>query len=424
MPGFDRFGKRWGSSGQVETPTDNNANLGFAFLGSEPPSAELHNQLFQWLDEKDNYLFALLNEVMRERTGNELVGSPITQLASAIATAATLTKAGIQRNATGQETAAMESSTRTVTPASLKPLIDSLVLGIANSVPSGGILAFARSSAPAGWLVADGRAVSRSQYVDLFNAIGTTFGAGNGSSTFNLPDLRGAFVRGWVSNGTIDAGRGFGSVQQPQNQQHTHVASGTAVPAHTHGFTTAAAGGHTHTNSVAAAGGHTHTASTASAGNHAHSASTGAAGSHAHSGSTNAEGSHTHSMTYRRGSEASGGITVADGFLSISGDSDLGMFTNSSVINAAGEHAHSFTTSTIGNHTHSVSIVANGAHTHGVTVNAVSDHIHSLTINAVANHTHSGTTAAAGGFTPQVTIANEGGENRPYNVALLYCIKI
>lgn len=419
MPGFDRFGKRWGSSGQVETPTDNNANLGFAFLGSEPPSAELHNQLFQWLDEKDNYLFALLNEVMRERTGNELAGSPITQLATAITTAATINKAGIQRNATGQITLAMDSAEHTVTPASLKPLIDSLVLGIANSVPSGGILAFARSSAPAGWLVADGRAVSRTQYVDLFNAIGTTFGPGNGSSTFNLPDLRGAFVRGWVSNGTIDAGRGFGSVQQPQNQQHTHVATGTAVPAHTHGFTTAGAGGHTHTNSVAAAGGHSHTASTGTAGDHTHAASTGAAGSHNHSGTTDVTGNHVHGAP--QGHVYVG--TTSSGIYA-SPDDRTNTVNNYADTTAAGNHAHNFTTNTVGNHSHTVAVTNAGGHTHSVTVNAVADHTHTVTINAVSDHTHSGTTAAAGGFTPQVTIANEGGENRPYNVALLYCIKI
>ena len=416
MPGFDRFGKRWGSSGQVETPTDNNANLGFAFLGSEPPSAELHNQLFQWLDEKDNYLFALLNEVMRERTGNELAGSPITQLATAIATAATINKAGIQRNATGQITLAMDSAEHTVTPASLKPLIDSLVLGIANSVPSGGILAFARSSAPPGWLVADGRAVSRTQYVDLFNALGTTFGAGNGSSTFNLPDLRGAFVRGWVANGTVDAGRGFGSTQQPQNQQHTHVATGTAVPAHTHAFTTAGAGGHTHTNSVAASGGHTHTASTGTAGDHTHGASSDAAGSHAHSGWTDAAGAHTHNVMM--------GLNDVAGYRPAVFAPGQSPGWVGGALDTQGNHQHSFTTNTVGNHSHTVAVTNAGAHTHSVTVNAVADHTHTVTINAVADHTHSGTTAAAGGFTPQVTIANEGGENRPYNVALLYCIKI
>ena len=415
MAGFDRFNKRWADSGQVEPITDNNANLGLAFLGDDPPTAELHNQMFQWLDEKDNYLFNLLDAVVQERTGASLTASPVTQLANAIATAATTGKSGIQRNATGSETSAMASTVRTVTPASLKPLIDSLVLGIANSVPSGGVLAFARSSAPAGWLVADGRAVSRSQYVDLFNAIGTTFGSGNGTSTFNLPNVQGAVVRGWNGSSTgVDAGRGFGTMQQPQNQQHTHIATGAAVPAHTHNFTTGGAGAHTHTNSVSAAGAHTHSASATSDGVHNHTANSEAAGAHSHSGSTTAGGAHTHTVpTAAYGNNTSGPYA-----------SPANAWGSNATTSSAGSHYHDFTTSTVGNHTHSVSIDSAGSHTHSITVGTVGDHTHSVTINAVADHTHSGTTAAAGGFTPSVTLAEEGGENRVYNIALLYCIKI
>ncbi len=72
---------------------------------------------------------------------------------------------------------------------------------------------FSRSTAPAGWLKANGAAVSRSVYSDLFNAIGTTFGAGNGSTTFNLPDYRGEFLRGWDDGRGVDSGRAFGSAQ-------------------------------------------------------------------------------------------------------------------------------------------------------------------------------------------------------------------
>lgn len=62
---------------------------------------------------------------------------------------------------------------------------------------------------PAGWLLCDGRAVSRSEYVNLYNAIGIAWGAGNGSSTFNLPDLRGMFLRGisGESGNDPDAGK-------------------------------------------------------------------------------------------------------------------------------------------------------------------------------------------------------------------------
>ena len=63
-------------------------------------------------------------------------------------------------------------------------------------LPTGAVMPFAMNSAPAGWLAADGTAVSRSTYATLFAAISTTHGSGDGSTTFNLPDLRGIFVRG------------------------------------------------------------------------------------------------------------------------------------------------------------------------------------------------------------------------------------
>ncbi|MCS5748470.1 tail fiber protein [Klebsiella quasipneumoniae subsp. quasipneumoniae] len=72
----------------------------------------------------------------------------------------------------------------------------------------------ARSTAPTGWLKADGDAVSRTTYAALFAAIGTTFGAGDGSTTFNLPDLRGEFIRGWDDGRGVDASRTFGSAQK------------------------------------------------------------------------------------------------------------------------------------------------------------------------------------------------------------------
>lgn len=84
----------------------------------------------------------------------------------------------------------------------------------------------ARSTAPTGWLKADGDAVSRTTYAALFAAIGTTFGAGDGSTTFNLPDLRGEFIRGWDDGRGVDAGRGFGSFQDHQLAEHRHGENG------------------------------------------------------------------------------------------------------------------------------------------------------------------------------------------------------
>jgi phage-related tail fiber protein len=62
-------------------------------------------------------------------------------------------------------------------------------------VPPGAILYFARNTAPVGYLICNGSIVSRTTYSSLFSAIGTTFGAGNGTTTFGVPDLRGEFIR-------------------------------------------------------------------------------------------------------------------------------------------------------------------------------------------------------------------------------------
>ena len=96
--------------------------------------------------------------------------------------------------------------------------------------PSGMISPFAMAAAPTGWLSCDGSAVSRTTYADLFAVIGTTWGAGNGSSTFTLPDLRGAFLRGTGSHGTSNmadgndfAGPAVGSFENDQMQGHKHT---------------------------------------------------------------------------------------------------------------------------------------------------------------------------------------------------------
>lgn len=89
-------------------------------------------------------------------------------------------------------------------------------------VPSGAVMHFAMTSAPSGWLAANGSAVSRATYAALFAAIGVTFGAGDGSTTFNLPDLRGEFVRGYDDGRGIDSGRVFGSAQADAFQGHWH----------------------------------------------------------------------------------------------------------------------------------------------------------------------------------------------------------
>jgi microcystin-dependent protein len=96
----------------------------------------------------------------------------------------------------------------------------------AQEIPSlmgitGQVAYFAVSSAPTGWLKANGALVSRTTYATLFAAVGTTFGVGDGSTTFALPDMRGEFPRGWDDGRGVDSGRVFGSAQLDQMQQIT-----------------------------------------------------------------------------------------------------------------------------------------------------------------------------------------------------------
>ena len=93
---------------------------------------------------------------------------------------------------------------------------------LANGVPVGSVFNLATTTVPTGFLECNGAAISRSTYATLFAAISTTWGSGDGSSTFNLPDLRGQFVRGWDNSAGVDSGRSFASSQSDQNKSHNH----------------------------------------------------------------------------------------------------------------------------------------------------------------------------------------------------------
>jgi microcystin-dependent protein len=88
--------------------------------------------------------------------------------------------------------------------------------------PASTIIYVAQNTAPTGYLKANGAAISRTTYADLFAAIGTTFGTGDGSTTFNLPDLRGEFIRAWDDARGVDSGRSFGSAQADELKSHGH----------------------------------------------------------------------------------------------------------------------------------------------------------------------------------------------------------
>lgn len=96
----------------------------------------------------------------------------------------------------------------------------------ANGYNPGDFKIIAQSTAPSGFLKCNGAAISRTTYAALFAVIGTMFGAGDGSTTFNLPDLRGEFVRGWDDGRGVDGARSLGSLQMDQTQGHWHKVHG------------------------------------------------------------------------------------------------------------------------------------------------------------------------------------------------------
>jgi len=93
----------------------------------------------------------------------------------------------------------------------------------AQSVPPGVMALDAAPTPPTGWLACNGQLVSRTTYAALFARIGTTYGAGDDSTTFAVPDFRGIFPRGHSFDGPIDAGRVFGSLQAEETKSHTHA---------------------------------------------------------------------------------------------------------------------------------------------------------------------------------------------------------
>ena len=97
--------------------------------------------------------------------------------------------------------------------------------------PIGAIIAYGGTTAPAGWLFCQGQAVSRTLYNELFEAIGTTYGAGDGNTTFNLPDLQGRIAVGVGNNETTGA---TNHTLGQKSGEETHLLNTNELPNHAH----------------------------------------------------------------------------------------------------------------------------------------------------------------------------------------------
>lgn len=349
----------------------------------------------------------------------------------------------------------------------------------------GEIKLFAGPTAPTGWLFCYGQAISRTTYARLFSAIGATYGGGDGSSTFNLPDLRGRLpvgrddMGGSAASRVTSAGSGIdGTSLGGVGGAQTVTLATTEIPSHTHTGTTDSDGSHGHTATTDSDGAHDHGGATGSDGSHTHSfsATSGAGGTHTHTGTTDSGGSHTHTGTTDSdgahthtysGTTDSGGahthfavsaetssslldtLTASNYFsrqLSIVADSayaGVGVSTAATIgltsSNGAHTHTYSGTTASGGAHTHAFTTASGGSHTHTFTTGTVADHTHSVsgttgsggshthTISSGGSHTHTLTTSTDGAHTHTFTSAATGGggahNNMPPTIILNYIIK-
>lgn len=167
----------------------------------------------------------------------------------------------------------------------------------ATAVPAGAYLQSASPNTPTGYLACNGAAVSRTTFAALFAAIGGLYGAGDGSTTFNLPDARGLFMRGLDNGRGVDASRTLGSYQASQNISHNHTGSADAAGTHAHTASSSYVGDHTHTTPAAGFNTGGSAANQIAAIPGSPLMNTGAAGGHAHAIYVDAVGNHTHTLT-------------------------------------------------------------------------------------------------------------------------------
>ena len=238
---------------------------------------------------------------------------------------------------------------------------------VSMAMPIGAILDFAGANPPSGWLIADGRAISRTTYAALFAVIGGYWGAGDGSTTFNLPNMIGRSAVGpgsLLDTSGISVSFAFtqvaGSVWQyiTQATLPNYVMSTDTQGFHYHGGGTADSGPW---NSVSDAQGY-----------HVHGNWTEPANAdHTHTGYTDSQGAHQHNVNVPVGGNTSAGGPISPGASSANWLTDV-----------QGVHQHAVQTYGMSN-SHQHQIDGDGSHQHNVTITA-----HNHGIYGDGNHAH------------------------------------
>lgn len=239
---------------------------------------------------------------------------------------------------------------------------------VSMAMPIGALLDFAGPTAPPGWLIADGRLVSRTTYAALFAVIGTYWGAGDGSTTFALPPCPG---RASVGPGTVIDQQGHSLSYGFTNT--IGLVWGQILQGHlpNYAMATDVQGLHQHATATGFAGHHTHTTDTQ--GGHNHDGQTQVENLfHSHSGTTDGVGDHTHNVN--AWATSGGGSFASPGGVGTQGGVTTG---------PAGAHAHSFTSGNE-NSLHVHAIDWDPGHTH--TALSVPDHTHAIFLDG--NHAH------------------------------------
>ena len=261
-----------------------------------------------------------------------------------------------------------------------------------NAAPVGSIVWFAADTAPTGWLALDGSNISRTTYSALFTVFGTTFGAGDGSTTFGLPDMRGRFFK-HVSSGNVNTALGglppHNHSLSPGNATHEHPGStfNTVNAPHNHPANTGAANApHNHPGSAG-----------------------GANAPHGHTTNTNNTGSHHHEMT---------GVDDVEPDNTSSRDKWVNSPYQNSNTFPGGAHNHPTVNCNTVNapHSHAANTSSNSIpHGHNANVgNTNAPHTHPANLNTVnAPHSH-GAGSNTGGVSDYI---------RPKNIALLPIVK-
>jgi microcystin-dependent protein len=280
-------------------------------------------------------------------------------------------------------------------------------------IPPGSIIMYGAAAAPGGWLLCEGGAISRTTYADLFSAISTTYGAGDGSTTFNVPDFRdrapygaSTFLLGSKTAGEVDAsGQNSTGTGTSGSSGATTVASNTGTGTTGTGTTgtgttgTSTSGGTAPT--IPAATYNTGTATSGGSGATTVAANTGNAGATTVAANTGSAGDHGHTVTTST-TNSTTDKDVTNAITVVTGVANVGGHTHAIPELTVNAHAHSIPSLTVNSHTHSVPALSIpemtvNSHTHsvpglsvpglsvpGLSVPALT--IPSLTVNG---HTHS-----------------------------------